>query len=128
MKPVFLDTDVFIRHIRSPAPNSLLRKLLRSDRELYCSVVAYFEVFVGISRVDDPETLALFSSVHLVDLDVDIIRLAAPLGYGMRKDRIQIPPPDLFIAATCIYFDAELATFDAKHMPRVPGLQLYSHT
>ena len=126
MKDLFLDSGVFIRHFRErPREDSLLSKLGRQDCDLYCSTVAYYEVLVGATALGLKATEALFTSVTLVAVDPSIARIGAAIGRTLRQTNKRIAAPDTLIAATAIHYGLQLATFDAKHMPRVPGLNLF---
>lgn len=122
-----LDSDVCIRALSKRG--GWLMSLLNAMRHdgLAISVITYGEVTEG----------ALYSrhrAVHLqrwrdfsrafdvISVTPDIAEIWADIRGGLRRRGEVTPDNDLLIAATALYFDMRVVTFNNRHFSRVGGL------
>lgn len=109
-----LDTAIFIYHFEeNPAYLPLTRDLLSSiesgERKGITSTITLMEIIVKpltLGRIDVARKyealLANFPNLEIIDLDRDVIRLAARL-----RAEYRIRPPDALQAAACLQHGAQ---------------------
>ncbi len=108
-RPVLIDSDVIIDHIRGVRALPRLR--------LAFSVITRCELFAGC---DDSEMIrSLLARMRELPLDTAI----AERGGILKRDH-QVATPDALIAATALAHDLPLLTGNVRHFGRVPGLDL----
>jgi predicted nucleic acid-binding protein len=89
-------------------------------KQIYMSVISELELFgkQHLSKVDAVLIEALVGSCFVVDINREIVQL-----YKGLKQEYPIKLPDALIAATAIYLDMPLLTFD-RGFKNIPELQL----
>jgi len=109
-----LDTAIFIYHFEeNPAYLPLTRELLSSieagERKGVTSTITLMEIIVkplALGQIDVARKyealLANFPNLEIIDLDRDVIRLAAQL-----RAEYRIRPPDALQAAACLQHGAQ---------------------
>ncbi len=109
-----LDTAIFIYHFEeNPAYLPLTRELLSSiesgERKGVTSAITLMEIIVkplALGQIDVARKyealLANFPNLEIIDLDRDVIRLAARL-----RAEYRIRPPDALQAAACLQHGAQ---------------------
>jgi predicted nucleic acid-binding protein len=109
-----LDTAIFIYHFEeNPAYLPLTRELLSSieagERKGVTSTITLMEIIVkplALGQIDVARKyealLANFPNLEIIDLDRDVIRLAARL-----RAEYRIRPPDALQAAACLQHGAQ---------------------
>lgn len=108
-RPVLVDSDIVIDHIRGIRPLPPL--------PLAYSVITRCELFAGR---DDPKGLRrLLAPLQEFPVDSEI----AERGGTLKRDS-QVPTPDALIAATALKHQLPLMTRNRRHFERVPGLTL----
>lgn len=121
-----IDSDVLIRHFRTPAPHkgvSALTKAL-SFSPCYVTAVGIFEIYVGAS---DPakwgETEKVLSLLKTLDLDKTSATRASLIQQELKRNRLgTLEPRDCLIAGICSANELPLLTFNAGHFERVKDL------
>lgn len=113
-----LDTAIFIYHFEeNPAYLPLTRELLSSiesgERKGVTSTITLMEIIVkplALGQIDVARKyealLANFPNLEIIDLDRDVIRLAARLRRDSRAE-YRIRPPDALQAAACLQHGAQ---------------------
>lgn len=123
---MLLDTEFIIALSRSPGSASYLRAraFLRLHRPagLYVSRVTACEIAAGFAERAAAEAL-LAPYTHL-EIDADTAWQASRLFRELRGKGLPIGDNDVWIAATALQFGLPLVSNNARHMGRVPGLDL----
>ena len=128
-----LDTSVLIEAERGKfSLSSLLRKTF-SKESIYISSISVSELYLGAhlshKSFKEQRTTSIeimISSLIILDFDSNVARAHAKAWSQLKKKGILIGPYDLIIAATCLYHQHSLLTFNIKEFSRVPNLKLSS--
>jgi tRNA(fMet)-specific endonuclease VapC len=128
-----LDTSVLIEAERGKlALSSLLRKSFPKE-SIYISSISVSELYLGAhlsqKRFKEKRTTSIetmISSLIVLDFDSKVAKANANAWSHLKKKGILIGPYDLIIAATCLYHQHSLLTFNIKEFSRVPNLKLAS--
>ena len=130
MKKIFVDSDYLIDYLRRQAyTKSLIEKIQSRQAEASISVVTVFELYVGAllsnnpsKRFEDVETL--LSWFKIVDINKEIMLIAAKINVDLRKKGLMIGIQDVLIAASSISANTSLITNNTKHFQKIEGLKL----
>lgn len=129
MKKVFIDTNIFINYLRGADKEllELFRFQLEGKVKLLTSSAVVFEIYSGQSLIEKKikeKIDKLFTRITVEDVTQEIAKLAAEIN---RKNKLyrKVETNDLLIAASAIYFQAELLTKNSKHFELIPGLKLF---
>jgi tRNA(fMet)-specific endonuclease VapC len=128
-----LDTSVLIEAERGKfSLSSLLRKTFPKE-SIYISSISVSELYLGahLSQKSFKEKRTtsieiMISSLIILDFDWKVAKVHAKAWSQLKKKGILIGPYDLIIAATCLYHQYSLLTFNIKEFSRVPNLKLAS--
>ena len=128
-----LDTSVLIEAERGKfSLSSLLRKTFPKE-SIYISSISVSELYLGahLSKKNFKEKRTssieiMISSLIILDFDSRVAKAHAHAWSQLKKKGILIGPYDLIIAATCLYHQHSLLTFNIKEFSRVPNLKLAS--
>ena len=128
-----LDTSVLIEAERGKLSlSSLLRKTFPKE-SIYISSISVSELYLGthLSQKSFKEQRTtsieiMISSLIILDFDSKVAKAHAKAWSQLKKKGILIGPYDLIIAATCLYHQHSLLTFNIKEFSRVPNLFLES--
>tara|TARA_B100001248_G_C27386378_1_gene459883 strand:- start:1132 stop:1536 length:405 start_codon:yes stop_codon:yes gene_type:complete len=128
-----LDTSVLIEAERGKLSlSSLLRKTFTKE-SIYISSISVSELYLGalLSQKSFKEQRTtsieiMISSLIILDFDSKVAKAHAKAWSQLKKKGILISPYDLIIAATCLYHQHSLLTFNIKEFSRVPNLKLAS--
>ena len=130
MKKIFVDSDYLIDYFRRQAyTKPLIEKIQSRQAEASISVVTVFELYVGAllsnnpsKRFEDVETL--LSWFQIVDINREIMLIAAKINVDLRKKRLMMGIQDVLIAASSISSNTSLITNNTKHFQKIEGLKL----
>ena len=128
-----LDTSVLIEAERGKfSLSSLLCKTFPKE-SIYISSISVSELYLGahLSKKSFKEKRTasiqiMISSLIILDFDSRVAKAHAHAWSQLKKKGILIGPYDLIIAATCLYHQHSLLTFNIKEFSRVPNLKLAS--
>ena len=128
-----LDTSVLIEAERGKfSLSSLLSKTFPKE-SIYISSISVSELYLGahLSKKSFKEKRTtsieiMISSLIILDFDSNVARAHAHTWSQLKKKGNLIGPNDLIIAATCLYHQHSLLTFNIKEFSRVPNLKLAS--
>ena len=128
-----LDTSVLIEAERGKfSLSSLLSKTFPKE-SIYISSISVSELYLGahLSKKNFKEKRTssieiMISSLIILDFDSRVAKAHAHAWSQLKKKGILIGPYDLIIAATCLYHQHSLLTFNIKEFSRVPNLKLAS--
>ena len=124
-KVILVDTSILIDYYRkTDKNNSIWLGLVRSGYEFAISVVTKYEIYSGasINQLEFWDTI--MNSIHILPLDEHAINTAVRLNAELKRKRKQIDIADLFIAATSISNNLEMATLNRKHFERIDDLKV----
>ena len=130
MKKIFVDSDYLIDYLRRQAyTKPLIEKIQSRQAEALISVVTVFELYVGAllsnnpsKRFEDVETL--LSWFKIVDINKEIMLIAAKINVDLRKKRLMMGIQDVLIAASSISANTPLITNNTMHFQKIEGLKL----
>ncbi len=128
-----LDTSVLIEAERGKlALSSILRKSFPNE-SIYISSISVSELYLGAhlsqKSFNEQRTTSIeimISSLIILDFDSKVAKAHAKVWSQLKKKGILIGPYELIIAATCLYHQHSLLTFNIKEFSRVPNLKLAS--
>lgn len=120
-----IDTNVIIKLLNG---NQEVAKLMNSLDQINISVVSAGELYYGAqksSRIEQNMNLfkEFISEFPIIDIDEDISYTYAIIKAGLVQKGINIPENDLWIAATALFNNYSLVTYD-EHFKNIDGLQI----
>ncbi len=107
-----------------------LLKIVENADTIFFSPVVLGELFAGFKKgtqeKKNSDLLQAFLREHttICEVTADTAEIYGIIFTNLRKQGTPIPMNDVWIAAQCIEFGAELLTFD-RHFERVPGLRVW---
>lgn len=122
---ILLDTSIAVAILRG-RPAEIARSL--EVRDALLPIVALGELHYGLRRSgdlrgDDLQLAGLLDRVDVVPLTLKTCESYASVRHALKLRGMPIPENDVWIAATAIEHDLQLATLD-QHFERVEGLRL----
>lgn len=119
---MIVDSDVVIEILRGNAKTAAwLRQQHAAGSRLAYSPVTRAEIRAGARPREGAPIAALFSSLVALPIEASTGELAGEQLARFRRSH-QVQMGDALIAAAAIEHGEELATFNAKHFPGVPGI------
>lgn len=129
IKPVLIDTDVFINHLRGRVQDTqfLKRVMVEEEFEGLYSAITEVELFAAekVTVAQARDIQSILDNLRRVDLSSPVAQLAGKLMGKFRKSH-GLEMPDAIIAASVLVCNAVLATRNARHYSFIPGLLLTS--
>ena len=125
----FLDANI-ISYIIKQIPSVLtrLQDLVRNDASIKIPIVAYYEVKRGLLVNKASSRLAIFDTqikqLGLVPMTESTFECAAQIYAHLKQLGSIIEDADLFIGASALENNAILITNNARHLQRIPSLQI----
>jgi len=120
---VVVDTGILIDVLRGRVEaRDLLKRRASSGHRLLGSVVTRTELLAGVRRGEEDRTSALMRTIEWVPVDAALADYAGQLAQRLVRSHRGIGASDYLIAATTIWFSAELLTLNVKHFPMFTGL------
>lgn len=127
-RKILVDSTLLIDFLRKMnKEKSILWRLREKYNNLSISTISVFELYAGATstkKLEDVEILLRWFEV--IGFSDEIAELAGKLLVQMRKKNLLIEYRDLFIGATAVFSDMELATFNTKHFENIPGIKLFT--
>lgn len=132
MDRVALDTTFLIdlqkeRLGRGPARGAIAFLESHRETELFLPVVALGEYLEGFAEPTSPEARALVDPLNVLEVTEDVARLYATTVRQLRSTGQLIGANDLWIGCTARAANLGLATRNAEHLARIPGLQVVTY-
>ena len=130
MRKIFVDSNYVIDYLRGRAyTKDLIEKIKHKELEAHISAVTVFELHVGALLSNDPrkrfeEIELLLNWVKVVDIDKEIMYIAAKIHVDLRRRGLTVGIEDIIIAATSISVNIALLTDNKKHFANIHGLRL----
>jgi len=128
-KPILIDTDIIINHLRGQKEETLFLKRVMVQEEFQglFSVITEVELFAA-EKIDEKqagEINAILNNLNRIGLNSKVARLAGNL-LGRFKKSHGLEMPDAIISASALVHGVLLATKNIKHFAFIPGLLLTS--
>ena len=123
---IVVDTSILIEEIRigSETWKNVKKDCLENDGKIMCPSIVLTELWAGKSMKNIGEIKFVEDIIEVVDfIDVDE-KLAKKAGEIIRNNKLS--GFDAIIAATCVTYEAKLATLNTKHFVGIKGLKLYN--
>ncbi len=121
-----LDTNILIDKLRGGTRWDEFLSSLNEDDEMFLPSVVAFELFSGLSsrqKLIVGKINEFKKFFRQVDLTWDIARRAGEIH---RDNPRGVEVFDCVIAATAMEVGARVATLNAKHFQKIPGVAVYS--
>ena len=123
MDKIVVDSNVLIRYLlKDEAVTYHLENLINKNFSIYVPAIVFAEM-MSYPKLTESERMTIKSFVnnfYFIPIDFSI----AELG-GFLRSKYKIKLPDALIAATSIYLDAELFTFNLRDFKKIKELRLY---
>jgi tRNA(fMet)-specific endonuclease VapC len=122
-----VDTNVIIRLLRSDERSVAL---FDNADEIFIPAIVAGELFYGAQNsARKQENLNIFndfiSQYEIAEVNADVANVYGEIKAQLKRDGINIPENDLWIAAVAKHNNFTLLTFDA-HFSRIAGLRVLS--
>jgi len=118
---VCLDTDVCIEIIRD-TPNGRRVIDLVENKEIFISSISVFELYLRNFNLDKIDFF--LEKVSILSFDTLAAKKSSEIDKKLKKKGKILEIRDIFIAASCLSKDLELATFNIKHFEKIDELIL----
>lgn len=126
MTRLLLDTSVLIDFLRqkNKKEESLFIQLIKENHHLFISIVTHTELFSG-KRIW--ENQKLYDDIELLCSGLTILPLNEPISKkaGAIRAMGNTHVIDAIIAATALYHNVKLVTYNTKDFGSIDGLRLY---
>src|SRR5690349_3510601 len=124
-KIILVDTSILIDYYRkTDKEKSVWISLVRQEYSFAISAITKYEIYSGAT----PSQLTFWDSVlqaiTVIPFDEISVDVAVIVNNALKKKRKQIDIADLFIAATAIAHNLQLATLNKKHFERIDTLKI----
>jgi tRNA(fMet)-specific endonuclease VapC len=124
-KIILIDTSVLIDYFRkTDKENAALVEIVKQGYTYCISSVTEYEIYRGALLGQIAFWDNLLQKVAVLPFDKAASRIAVDINAELKRKRKQIAIADLFIAATAIANNLELATLNKKHFDRIEALTL----
>jgi tRNA(fMet)-specific endonuclease VapC len=122
---ILVDTTIWIEFFRARSKiGDRLETLLMENAVWTCGIVM-FEVLQGIkSEGEKNKILSILASLPYVEMTKKLWQSAGELSILVKKNGVNLPLSDIFIAAIAIENDLSVYTLDS-HFTQIPNLKLY---
>jgi len=123
---ILADTTAWIEFFRGKSKVAdRLEMLLIENAVCTCGVVM-FEVLQGIkSEGEKNKILSILATLPYFEMTKKLWQSAAELSLSLKKNGVNLPLSDIFIAAIAVENDLSIYTLD-NHFTLIPNLKLYS--
>lgn len=119
---VCLDSSAVIAIVKChPLAEALLQAL--HGRKVFLPSVAVFELLLRRTNLDVMEDF-IAEARKVLPFDAEAAKIASQLDKSLKQKGMTIEWRDLFIAATAIANNCELATLNRKDFEKIEGLKL----
>jgi len=122
---ILVDTTIWIEFFRSRSKiGDRLESLLMENAVWTCGIVM-FEVVRGIkSEHEKSKILDVLTGLPYIEMTQALWQKSADLSISLKKNGLNLPLSDIFIAAVAVENDLSIFTLD-QHFNQIPNLKLY---
>lgn len=117
-----LDTNIFIDHLRNYAPATRFFESLADADDVIFSAITEAELIAGKECADARKKEFTLHFLHRWE-KIPVTNPIAVLGGDLCRE-YNLTLPDALIAATALFYEAELLTKNIKHFGLVPKLKV----
>lgn len=123
---ILVDTTAWIEFFRGKSKVAdHLEMLLIENAVCTCGVVM-FEVLQGIkSEGEKNKILSILATLPYFEMTKKLWQSAAELSLSLKKNGVNLPLSDIFIAVIAVENDLSIYTLD-NHFTQIPNLKLHS--
>jgi len=122
---ILVDTTIWIEFFRTRSKiGDRLESLLMENAVWTCGIVM-FEVVRGIkSEHEKSKILDVLTGLPYIEMTQALWQKSADLSISLKKNGLNLPLSDIFIAAVAVENDLSIFTLD-QHFNQIPNLKLY---
>jgi tRNA(fMet)-specific endonuclease VapC len=122
---VLVDTSIWIQFFRAePKISDSMKALLMENAVWTCGMVM-FEVLQGIkSEHEKTKILDILSALPYMEMNRSLWQKSAELSASLKKNGLNLPLSDIFIAAICLENNLPIFTLD-DHFEKIPEVKIY---
>ncbi|MEW6616526.1 MAG: PIN domain-containing protein [Thermodesulfobacteriota bacterium] len=122
---ILADTTVWIEFFRLHSNIGNKLELLIKEGSIWLCGIVMFELLQGVKSTKEKSViLATLSDLPYIEMSLSIWQKAAELSASIKRDGINLPLSDIFIATLAIEYSLQIFTLD-KHFEQIPGVKLY---
>ena len=122
---ILVDTTIWIEFFRARSKIGDHLEMLLMENAVWTCGVVMFEVLRGIkSEGEKNKILGVLASLPYVEMTRKLWQRAADLSILLKKNGVNLPLSDIFIAAIATENDLSIYTLD-NHFTQIPNLKLY---
>lgn len=124
-KGVLADTSVWIEFFKPDSPiGKKLESLIIKNSVRICGII-FFELMQGVkSEVEKTKILEALSSIEYFEMTKSLWEKSADISASLKKQGLNVPLSDIFIAAIAIEHNLRIFTLD-KHFEQIPRVKIY---
>jgi len=125
---IVLDTSVLIEYFRkSNKENTVLYELGKNDFNYAISILTVFEIHRGVNNERQLNFWnILLEKYSVIEFKEKENNQAIKIYKNLKSRNKLIEFPDIFIAASAIANNLQLATLNKKHFDRIEGLAIHN--
>ncbi len=122
---ILADTSVWIEFFKArSAPGETLERLLVEHRIWTCGIVL-FELIKGVkSEKEKIKVVDTLLGLEYMEMSSGLWKNAGETATSLKKNGINLPMSDIFIASLAIKHNLQIFTLD-KQFEQIPGLTIY---
>ena len=118
MSKYLLDSDVIIAYLRDVKETvDFVNSLFNNGEMLACCSINVTEIYSGMKEKERIPTEKLIKNLQFFLVNLEIAKMAGEIMRYYRTQGITLGLTDATIAATAIYNDLILVTYNKKHYP-----------
>jgi predicted nucleic acid-binding protein len=120
-----VDTTIWIEFFRPKSKIGDRLEILLKENAVWTCGIVMFEILQGIkSEGEKSKTLYVLVSLPYIEMTKKLWQSAAELSILLKKNGVNLPLSDIFIAAIAMENDLAIYTLD-NHFTQIPNLRLH---
>jgi predicted nucleic acid-binding protein len=120
-----VDTTIWIEFFRPKSKIGDRLEILLKENAVWTCGIVMFEILQGIkSEGEKSKTLDVLVSLPYIEMTKKLWQSAAELSILLKKNGVNLPLSDIFIAAIAMENDLAIYTLD-NHFTQIPNLRLH---
>jgi tRNA(fMet)-specific endonuclease VapC len=122
---ILVDTTIWIEFFRGRSKIADYLEMLLTQNVVYTCGIVMCEVLQGVKLEGERDKiLDILVTLPYVEMTKKLWQNAAELSVSMKKDGVNLPLSDIFIATIALENDLAVYTLD-NHFTQIPNLKLY---
>lgn len=122
---IVVDTSILIDFYRkTDKNNSIWIALIRQGYKFAISAITKYEIHSGATESQLMFWEQVLQTVKVIPFDEEAVTAAVEINADLKRLRKQVDLADLFIAATAVSRNMQLATLNKKHFDRIERLKV----